>query len=95
MAYSHCRIRIRIPTLYYAEFFTLVMIWIPVRIVSQMVTVPILGMYPLSHGQISIPIPYISIRGSESESEPTGNFSTVQGSVSQSGFGNVNKPLPQ
>ena len=53
MVYSHCRIRIRtltlIPnpmvTLYYAELLTLVQIWnwIPTQMVSQMVTVPILG----------------------------------------------------
>ena len=55
MAYSHCRIRTRIPTrtripnpmdtLYYAEVFTLVRIWtrIPVRTDSRIVTVPILG----------------------------------------------------
>ena len=51
MAYSHCRIRtrirIRIPnpmaTEYYSELFTLVQIWIPTQMVSQMVTVPILG----------------------------------------------------
>ena len=50
MAYSHCQTRTRIPklmgTLHYAEVFTLVQIriWIPTRMVSQMVTVPILGM---------------------------------------------------
>ena len=53
MAYFHQRIRIqtqiRIPnlmvTLYYAELFPLVRIWIriPVQRVSRMVTVPILG----------------------------------------------------
>ena len=41
------RIRIQIPnpiiTLYCAQLFPLVRIWIPVRIVSRMVTVPILG----------------------------------------------------
>ena len=56
MAYFHQRIRTRIPipnpivTLYYAQLFPLVQIriWIPVWIVSQMVTVPILGtdLYP-------------------------------------------------
>ena len=52
MAYFHqqIRARIRIPnpivTLYYAQLFPLVQIRIriPVQIVSQMVTVPILGM---------------------------------------------------
>ena len=54
MAHFHQRkrtgIRIRIPnlivTLYYAQLFPLVWIriWIPVWRVSQMVTVPILGM---------------------------------------------------
>ena len=54
MAHFHqwrrTRIRIRIPnpsiTLYYAQLFPLVRIriWIPVWIVSRMVTVPILGM---------------------------------------------------
>ena len=51
MAHFHQRrrTRIRIPnpivTLYYAQLFPLVRIWIqiPVWIVSQMVTVPILG----------------------------------------------------
>ena len=55
MAYSHCRIRTwirtwtRIPnpmdTLYYAKVFTLVQIRtrIPVRMDSQIITVPILG----------------------------------------------------
>ena len=44
------RIRIRIPnpivTLYYAQLFPMVriQIWIPVQIISQMVTIPILGM---------------------------------------------------
>ena len=50
MAYFHqpIRTRIRIPnpivTLYYAQPFPLVWIWIPVWIVFQMVTVTILGM---------------------------------------------------
>ena len=54
MAYSYCRTRTRIQTqipnlmgtLYYAEVFTLVRIQIriPTQMVSQMVTVPILGM---------------------------------------------------
>ena len=50
MAYFHCRRRIWIPnpivTLYYAEIFPLVWlwIWIAIQMVSQMVTVPILGM---------------------------------------------------
>ena len=49
MAYFHQRIRTRFPnpivTLYYTQLFPLVRIWIwiPVWIVSQMVTVPILG----------------------------------------------------
>ena len=78
MAYFHqrIRIRIRIPnpivTLYYAQLFPLVGIWIqiPVWIVSRVVTVPILGTDLHPQGQIFIPIPYIWIRGSESESEP-------------------------
>ena len=37
----------------------------------------------LSWGQISIPIPYISIRGSESGSEPMSNFCIVQKSESE------------
>ena len=46
---TQIRIRIQIPnsivTLYYAQLFPLVQIWIwiPVQIVSRMVTVPILG----------------------------------------------------
>ena len=49
MAHFHQRRRTRIPnpivTLYYAQLFPLVQIWIqiPVWRVSQMVTVPILG----------------------------------------------------
>ena len=86
MAYSRCRTRIRtqIPnpmgTLYYAEVFTLVriQICIPTWIFSRMVTVNILGtdVHPkdrcLSHFY------YISIRGSESKSEPMGNFFIAQ-----------------
>ena len=37
-----------------------------------------------SQGQISVPIYYISIRGSESESKPVEKFCTVQESVSES-----------
>ena len=51
----------------------------------------------LSWGQISVPIPYISIRGSESGSEPMWNFCIVQESESEFEFesesGNVNEPL--
>ena len=51
----------------------------------------------LSQGQISIPIPYTSIGGSESGSEPMWNFCIVQESESksesESESGNVNKPL--
>ena len=50
----------------------------------------------LSQGQISIPITYISIRGSESESEPVEKFCIVQESISESGSesdsGSGNKP---
>ena len=105
MAYLHCRTQIRtqtqtpnpIITLYYAEIFTLVQIQI--QIPSQI-------SFPngycthfkdrsLFQGQISIPITYISIRGSESESEPMEKSCIVQESVSEweseSGYGNVNK----
>ena len=86
MVHFHQRIRtrIRIPnpivTLYYAQLFPLVRIWIPVRIVSQLVTVP-----------RSVPIPYICIRGSESKSEPVEKTCIVQESESVSASGN--KPL--
>ena len=71
MAYSHCRtqvrsqIRTQIPntvvTLYYAEVFTLV---------SQMVTVLILGTDLHPKDRCLSQFYYISIRGSESKSEP-------------------------
>ena len=49
----------------------------------------------LSQGQMSIPIPHISIRGSESGSEPMWNFCIVQESESESESesGNVNKHI--
>ena len=49
----------------------------------------------LSQGQMSIPIPYISIRGSESGSKPIWNFCIVResGSESESESSNVNKPF--
>ena len=93
MAYSHCwtrtRTRIRTPfpmgTLYYAEVFTLVWIWIwiPTQMVSQMVTVPILGADLHPKDRSLSQFYYISIRGSESESEPMGKCCIVQGSVSE------------
>ena len=50
----------------------------------------------LSQGQISVPITYISIRGSESESEPMEKPCIVQESVSESESesesGHGNKP---
>ena len=48
----------------------------------------------LSQGQISVPITYISIRGSKSESEPMEKSCIVQESVSESKSesGNGNKP---
>ena len=74
MAYLHCRTRIRIQnpiiTLYYAEIFTLVQIQISTRIVSQMVTVPVLRTDLCAKDRYLSPITYISIRGSESESKP-------------------------
>ena len=82
MAYSHwqirtwIRIRTRTPsliiTLYYAELFTLVQIWIQilVQIVSRMVTVPILGTDVHPKDRYLSQFYYISIRGSESVSEP-------------------------
>ena len=86
MAFSHCRTRIgaQIPnpmgTLYYAEVFTLVQIWIwmPTQMISQMVIVPILGMDLHPKDRSPSQFYYISIRGSESESEPMGNFCIVQ-----------------
>ena len=48
-----------------------------------------------SQGQIFVPITYISIRGSESESEPMEKSCIVQESMSESESesGNGNKPL--
>ena len=90
MAYSHCRNQIwtrtqtRIPNLmgklYYAEVFTLVWIQIQIttRIESPVVTVPILGTDLHLKDRCPSQFYYISIRGSESESEPMGNFCIVQ-----------------
>ena len=105
MAYFHCRtwirIRIRTPspvvTLYYAELFPLVWIRIriPVWMVSQMVTVPILGREICPWNRYSFY--YISIRGSESEYEPVEKFCIVQEAVSvsesESVSGSGNRPL--
>ena len=49
-------------------------IWIPMRMVSQMVTVPILGTDLYPRDRFPSKFYYISIRGSKSESEPMGNF---------------------
>ena len=108
MTYFHCRTRIQIrtqtwiptpvATLYYAEHvpnghtWTRIWIWIPFPN----------GYYthfrdgsPFQ-GQISIPITYILIRGSESESKPIEKSGIVQESVSESEseseYGNRNKP---
>ena len=90
MAHSHCRTRTQtriqnqIPnpmgTLYYAEVFTFVRIWIwiPTGMVSQMITVPNLGTDVRPKDRCLSQFYYISIRGSESEPEPMGNFCTVQ-----------------
>ena len=70
--HQRTRIRIRIPnpmgTLYYAELFPLVWIWIqiPVRRVSQMVTVPILGT------DLCLRDRSLSLFRTESESKPVG-----------------------
>ena len=76
------RTRILTPmgTLYYAEVFTLVQIriCIPTWMVSQMVTVPILGTDLHPEDRSPSQFYYISIRGSESESEPVENFCIVQ-----------------
>ena len=58
---------------------------------SQMVTVPILGTDLNPKDRFPSQFYHISIRGSESESEPVGNFCIVYQSESESG--NVNKPL--
>ena len=88
-----------VATLYYAEHvpngqtWTRIWIWIPFPN----------GYYthfrdgsPFQ-GQISIPITYILIRGSESESKPIEKSGIVQESVSESEseseYGNRNKPL--
>ena len=93
MAYFHQRIRIPNPiiTLYYAKLFLLVQIWIqiPVRIVSQMVTAPILGtdIQPRDRS------PFLYHRfESESKSEPVEKSCTVQESESESISGSGNKP---
>ena len=82
MAYSHCRTRIPnlMGTLYYAEVLTLVQIQIqiPTQMVSQIVTVSILGMDLHPKDRYPFQFYYISIRGSESESELMGNFCIVQ-----------------
>ena len=96
MAYFHQRIRtrirtrIRIPnpivTLYYAQLFSTG---------SDLDSDPCMDNFPngycthfrdiyLSQGQISIPIPYIWIRGSESDSEPVEKSGIVQESESES-----------
>ena len=68
MAYFHCRRRIWIPnpivTLYYAEIFPLVWIWIwiAIQMVSQMLTVPILGMDLHPRDRSPSQFYYISIR---------------------------------
>ena len=82
MVCLHCRTRIPNPmgTLYYAEVFILVQIpiWIPTRMVSQMVTVPILGTDLHPRDRCPSKFYYFSIRGSESGSEPMGNFCIVK-----------------
>ena len=73
-------------TLYYAEVFTLlqIQIQIPTRMVSRMVTVPILETdVDPKDGCLSL-FYYISFRGSKSKSEPMGNFCIVQQSESES-----------
>ena len=63
-----------------SEVFTLlqILIQIPNQMVSQMVTVPILGMDLCPRNISPSQFYHISIRGSESESEPMGNFCIVQ-----------------
>ena len=84
-------------TLYYAEVFTLVpiQIQIPARIFSKIFTVPILGWDVRPKDRCPSQFYYISIRASQSESEPMGNFCIVQQSQSESESesesGNVNK----
>ena len=106
--YFHCRTGIRIQTrirtpspmvtLYYAELFPLVriQIQIPVRMVSRMVTVPILGTDLCSRDRSSPQFYYISIGRLESKSKPVEKFCIVQESVSvsesESVSGSGNKP---
>ena len=86
MAYLNCRtpIQTRIPnpmgTLYYAEVFTLIriQIQIPTQMVSRNVTVPIIGTNVCPKDTCPSQFYYISIRGSESKSEPMENFYIVQ-----------------
>ena len=98
MAYFHQRIRtrIRIPnpivTLYYAQLFQLVQIQIriPVQIVSWMDYCTHFRDGSPFQGQISVPISYIWIRGSKSESEPVEKSCIVQESESESVSGSGN-----
>ena len=93
MAYLNQRIRTRIPipnpivTLYYAQLSSAG---------SDSDLDPCTDSFPngycthfmdrsLSQGQISVPTPYIWIRGSESESKPVEKSCTVQESISGSG----------
>ena len=100
MAYFHCQTKIRIPnpmaTYYCAEHVS--------TDSNPHIRIPFPNGYcthfrdgSLSQGQISIPITYISIRGSESESEPMEKSCIVQESVSESEYeseyANGNKPL--
>ena len=86
-------------TLYFAEVFTLIRIriWIPTQMVSQMITVPILGTDVRPKHRCPSQFYYISNTGSESESEPVETFCIVQKSVSvsesESISGSGNKPL--
>ena len=65
-------------TLYYAEIFTLIQIQIPTWMVSEMVAVTILGTDLHPNDRYPCQFYYISIRGSESESEQMENFCIVQ-----------------
>ena len=72
-----------------------VRIQVPIQMVLQIVTVPILGMDLCPRDRSPSQFYYISIRGSESESEPVEKSCIVQVSDSESVSGNGNKPLEE
>ena len=103
MAYFRCRTRIQIGLGFQTLWLHSIMQNIfPLTGTGTQIHIPFPNGYcahcrdrSLFQGQISIPITYISIRGSESESELMEKYCIVQQSESESEseFGNGNKPL--